>query len=78
MHAEGRGFDSCHLHQMSERTKDWIFRYFCVGFFWAFFAGMFQLAIDPAVGILIWASTFAVNLAFWPVSMISAIYYFMF
>ncbi len=62
---------------MSERTKDWIFRYFYIGFFWAFFAGMFQLSIDPAIGLMTWVSTLLVNFVFWPFSMLSALYYFL-
>ena len=54
-----------------ERLKDWIYYYFCIGFFWSFFSTMLLLAVNStnamgplaSVEILIF---FVANWAAWP------------
>ena len=56
---------------MSERVKDWIYYYFCIGFFWSFFSTMMLLAINStnmaaptaSVEVLIF---FIASWAVWP------------
>lgn len=62
---------------MSERTKNYLYLYFGIGYLWAIFAGFIQLTLFEDISFWLYMFAFGLNMLTWPLSMLSALYYFL-